>query len=273
MDSSAIKAISELSADAATAAQSHIPSELALAAIPNGVQLHNLEPYMAGRTRFRGKMTTDSIPDFVSYVKEREGGHGFIDAERLTASVFFNLGDTKNPGHADYTATLGLRILPAFKAMSDNDGEAMSQREVIEFIEDWSHIFGAYKEGDDGAISSIPLAKAVAAIRRIKIEAKSQSETVERNFAQSQSRLDSVEASSDEGLPDVLTFQTVPYHGLSARTFHLRLSILTGGRDPALKFRVIGLDQHKEDIAQEFKSLLISEVGDAATMTIGKFTP
>ena len=271
MDNTAIKAISKLSAEAATAVQVELPD--GVAAVPQGIGLVNLEPFQQNRSRFRGKMRTDSIPDFVSYVKARSGGEGYIDADKLTATVFFNLGTTEEPGHGDYTATLGLRIMPAFKAILDHDGTACSQREVIEFIEDWSHLFGAYKEDSDGESEIISLAKAVAAIRKVKIEAKSATETTEGNFRQAQSRLDSVEASSDEGLPDVLTFKTEPYHGLQVRTFALRLSILTGGREPALKFRVIGLDQHREDIAQEFKRLLIEEVGDAATMTIGHFAP
>ena len=82
-----------------------------------------------------------------------------------------------------------------------------------------------------------------------------------------------MEASSDDGLPDILTFTTEPYLGLQSRTISLRLSILTGGREPALKLRILSEDQLYADIAQEFKAKLIEEVGDAATMLIGDFKP
>src|SRR5690606_39613702 len=62
-------------------------SDLAhLVAVPNGVTLQNVEAQLAGRTRFRGKLTTSSIPDFVGYVKARADGHGFIDTENLGAT-------------------------------------------------------------------------------------------------------------------------------------------------------------------------------------------
>ena len=271
MDKSAIEAIQNSAAQAAQAVQPVLPEHLA--AVPNAVSLTNLEPFLQGRTRFRGRLTTDSIPDFIGYTKDRAGGAGFIDTDKLGATVFFNLGDKDSPGHADHTARLDLKATPAFAAMISADGVAHSQREVIDFIEDWSHVFAAQKEVEPGVFEKVPLAKALAAIRRVKIEAKSATETTEGNFRQAQSRLDSVEASSDEGLPDTLTFTTEPYFGLQTRTFAMRLSVMTGGREPALRFRVVGLDQAKEDIAQEFKALLLREVGDAATMTIGTFKP
>lgn len=274
MDKSAIEAIQDSSAAAAESAQSNIPGSIAhLVAIPNGVTLQNVEPHLSGRTRFRGKMVTTSIPDFVSYVKAREASHGFINTDKLGATVFFNLGDDENPGHADHTAHLGLQATPAYVAMLSAGGKAYSQRDALDFIEDWQHIIGAHREGDDSQFHAIPLARAIAAIRKVKIEAKSTAETTEGNFQQSRSVLESVAASSDEGLPDVLSFKTEPYLGLEPRTFFLRVSVSTTGSQPSLRFRVIGLDQIKEEIAQEFKALLLREVGDAATMTIGTFTP
>lgn len=274
MDKSAIEAIQESSAAAAKATQEQIPAGIAhLVAVPNGVDLRNLEAALAGRTRFRGKLTTTSIPDFVSYVKARSGGHGFIDTDKLGSTVFFNLGDAINPGHADHTARLTLQATPAYEAMLAAGGKAFSQREALDFIEDWSHLIGAHQVSDDGVFTAIPLARAIAAIRRVKIEAKATTENTEGNFQQTRSVLESVSASSDEGLPDVLSFLTDPYLGLRARAFKLRVSVSTTGREPSLRFRVIALEHEQDDIAKEFKALLLNEVGDAATMTIGTFTP
>lgn len=274
MDKTAIQAIQDSSAAAAKATQEQIPASIEhLVAVPNGVNLVNVEASLAGRTRFRGKLTTTSIPDFVKYVKDHEGAHGFIDTDKLGATVFFNLGDATAPGHADHTAALTLEPTTAFLAMLETKGEVYSQRDALDFIEDWQHLVGAHSEGEDGQFHTIPLAQAIAAIRRVKIEAKSTSEHNEGNFQQSRSVLESVAASSDAGLPDVLSFTTEPYLGLRSRRFHLRVSVSTAGREPSLRFRVIGLEQEKQDIAQEFKALLLSEVGDAATMTIGTFKP
>ncbi|UEW68411.1 hypothetical protein [Xanthomonas phage MET23-P3] len=274
MDKSAIEAIQDSSAAAAKATQEQIPAGIQhLVAVPNGVTLQNVEASLAGRTRFRGKLVTSSIPDFVTYVKNREGGHGFIDTDKLGATVFFNLGDADKPGHADHTARLTLQATPAYLAMLAAGGKAFSQRDALDFIEDWSHLIGAHQVSDDGAFSPIPLARAIAAIRKVKIKAESTTEQTEGNFQQSRSVLESVAASSDEGLPDVLSFRTEPYLGLPERTFHMRVSVSTTGREPSLRFRVIALEQEQDEIAKQFKALLLGEVGESASMTIGTFTP
>ncbi len=274
MDKSAIEAIQESAAAAARATQEQIPAGIGhLVAVPNSVTVRDVEHALAGRVRFRGKLTTDSISDFVAYVREHAGGHGFINTTKLGATVFFNLGDAEKPGHADHTATLLLTPTAAYTAMLATGGKAFSQRDALDFIEDWAHLIGAHNVSDDGAFSPIPLARAIAAIRKVKIKAESTSEHTENNFQQSRSVLESVAASSDEGLPDVLSFKTEPYLGLPERTFHLRVSVSTTGREPSLRFRVIALEQEQDEIAKQFKALLLSEVSDAATMTIGTFTP
>lgn len=275
MDKSAIEAIRDSSAEAAATAQAHVPSNIGhLVAVPNGVTLHNVEPSLPGRHRFRGKMKTTSIPDFVTYTKNHPGGHGFIDSGKtLGAVVFFNLGTIEDPGHADYLASLTLEPMKAYLAMLEAGGEAHNQRGALDFIEDWQHAIGAYGQSDDGDLVSIPLARAISAIRKVKIEESSKRENTEGNFKQERSVLESVEVSSDAGLPAILMFTTAPYLGLRERVFSLRVSVSTEGRIPTLRFRIIGLEQVQEDIAQEFKTLLLTEVGEAATMTIGTFTP
>lgn len=272
MDRTAIDAIQELSGDAARQVQNSLPQHVV--AVPAGINLSSLEKYLQGRSRYRGTMVTQSIPDFVSYVKAHAGGDGFIDAEDLEATVFFNLGTEAEPGHGDYTARLKLKATAEFQAMLQAGGKAYDQQAALDFIEDWSHLIGAAKLDDDGQVKDdIPLSRAIAAIRKVKIQATSSTETTQGTFHAAQSRIDSVEATSDAGLPDVLTFKALPYHGLRERTFLLRLSVSTSGPKPTLRFRVVGLDAVEEDIAREFKSLLLAEVGNAATMTIGTFTP
>lgn len=273
MDSTAIELIQQTAIDADGR---RLPAEVAhaVAALPANYELTSLEKYYPNRFRFRGRMTTESLADFVTYTKQHPGGHGFIVAAGLEATVFFNLGDVDKPGHADWSAGLAMKMTPAMSALRAINGRALDQRGVTDFLEDWSPLVRAYtQQRPNGEEEEVRLVQAVAAIRRIKIEAKSASETTQQNFKESQSRLDSVEASSDEGLPDVLEISTAPYFGLPVRDFRLRLSILTGGDKPMLKFRLIGADRHEEDIAQEFKSILLDEIGDAATMTIGEFRP
>lgn len=272
MDESAIKTIQQTAIDAA---MDRIPDGLSehLIALPKDYNLHDLERFLPNRLRFRGQFTTNSVADFTQYVKDNVGGQGFIraDSDGLESTVFFNLGDPEVPGHADWTAKLAMERTPAFDALLDFCNQPQTQREVIDFIEDWSHLLSAWKQGDGEDSEPISLTKAVAAIRKVKIKAQSESETQHHQFKNTQSRLDSVEASSDEGLPDLLTFTTEPYHGLPKREFDLRLSILTGGQVPALCLRIVAIERHTEEIGVQFKELLLSEIGDSAQMLIGGF--
>lgn len=272
MQKEAIELIQKTAIDAENI---RLPTELEniAVALPNDYSLRSLENFYPNRKRFRGKMNTDSITDFADHVKNNHGGHGFINSEDMTATVFFNLGTVDAPGHGDWTASLVMKKTPAYRALLDTDGECLSQREVIDFIEDWPELFQAYSEGNDGALTPIKLTKAVSAIRKVKIEQKSSSETTQGNFKAERSTLDSVEASSDEGLPDILTFTTPAYFGLPSREFKIRPSIVTGGIAPAIRLRIIGLQQHQEESTQDFKDVLRAAIGDAATMTIGVFTP
>ncbi|MCY1557308.1 hypothetical protein D9M68_941520 [compost metagenome] len=85
--------------------------------------------------------------------------------------------------------------------------------------------------------------------------------------------MDRIEAESQDRLPDALHFAVVPYEGLIERSFTLRLSILTGGDKPALKLRWVGEELQREEIAQEFKVALSTNIGEAATLYLGSFNP
>jgi uncharacterized protein YfdQ (DUF2303 family) len=271
MDRSAIDLIQQTAIDANANRLPRALDEVAVT-LPKEYTIHDLERYGATRRRFRGTFSTKSLPDFVAYVKRTPNGQGFIDDEQLAARVFFNLGDVDAPGHADWQAYLDLPTTPAYDGLLAVVDKPLTQRNVSDFIEDWLPNLGAFTEDDDKSVE-IPVRRAVAAIRKIKIEAKNITETQRENFRAAQSSLDSVEASSDAGLPDVLTFTATPYLGLAVRTFRLRLSILTGGPEPRLVLRIIGKEQMDAEIAEEFKALLLREVGDAAPMSIGSFDP
>ena len=271
MDSSAIKLIQDTAVDAQ---KIRLPSQLDGIAVlvPDNYTLKGIEGFLPNRLRFRGRFHTNSITDFIEYVKSHPGDKGFIDTDELSAKVFFNLGNQEKPGHADWTAKLEAKKTSEFQALLRANANAMSQSETVDFIEDWSHLLGAFKLTPNGEHADLSISKVISAIRKIKIDAKSTTEVTQENFRAQTSRLDSVEASSEEGLPDFMTFTAVPYMGLSPRAFSLRLSIMSGGSSPRLKFRIVGLEKQREEIAQEFKALLSKEIGDAAQMTLGTFT-
>jgi len=271
MDGDALKLIQNTAVDANG---KRVPAgyESRIAALPNGYTFVDLEEYDPGRRRFRGVLSTTSLADFVQYVKANKNAQGFVSDNKAQATVFFNLGDAEDAGHADHRAMLELERTVPFTALLDSAHHAMTQSELIDFLEDWQHLIVPFSEGVDGSFTDGKLSWAVSAIRRIKIAEGSTTETVENNFAKAQSRLDSVEATSDMGLPAGFRFLVTPHLGLSERNVLLRLSIKTGHRVPMLQLRIIQGEQLKEDIQQEFKSVLLRELSDVP-MTIGKFTP
>lgn len=276
LDESALRFIGD---QAIAATSNRVPDGIDAIALPQDHNLHNLEPYRALRSRFRGALATADLASFVDYVTKLGAGRGFInaDAGKLSAKVFFNLGDASTPGHADWHATLSPKATAAYAALCAVNGKRHDQRELIEWIEDWAAAGGisAIAQDDDFASANYygALSKAVSAIRQVTIKATNEQETTQGNFTASRSSLDSVEAKSRLDLPAGFRFSCVPFLGLPEREFLLRLSVLTSSKDPVLVLRVVQFEAQQEAIAQDFKEVLIREIGDAATLTIGTFTP
>lgn len=265
MDANAIEKIESLALAAAGA--NRIDADTP--AVILGGNIKTLEHLQSGRSRFRGAFTTNALSEFAGYVKAHTGGHGFIDADEFSARVFHNLGDTVEPGHADWTSTLTLEPTAAYAALQTIEGRALTQKQVVEWVEDWSSQLRAKFGAESDAVS---ITQALAAIRNLTISAKSDVTHTDKDFGASRSALEEIEAKAQGGIPSHLLFTCEPYLGFSSREFALRLSVVTGDK-PALTLRIVSKEAVAEDIAREFKSRLLEEIGDAATMTIGNFTP
>lgn len=267
MDKSAIQMLQQTAIDAD---RLRIPPELdkRLIALPNDYNLHDLEAYHPERAQFRGTFDTQSIADFVAYVRAR-GGEGYIDADRHQATVFFDLGTKDNPGHARHRANLTLNKTAAYHALLQACGTKLDQRTLVDWLEDWSPNLLAFAQ--DGA--HITLSNAVAAVRQVTIASKKETENTEGDFNAARSTLEEVEARSRLGLPAAFTFECEPYLGLPSRVFRLRLGVLTSHDKPTLTLRIVQKEAQDEAIAQDFKRVLIEEIGDKAPLTIGTFKP
>lgn len=239
-------------------------------AIVLGENIRSLEPYLEGRSRFRGKFSTATLDDYVAYLKRHNGGSTFIDSKDMKATTLLNIGTDEKPGHCDWTASLALEPTAAYAALNKIEGQPQKQRSLVEWVEDWVSLLSAEKDGE-----VMPIGTAVAAIRELTIDAKKSTTSTDRDFGASKSSLEEVEARAKVGLPTSLIFDTAPYLGLKARAIRLRLSVVGGtqGDPPLLVLRIVGKEQLVEDIATEFKQKLIAAIGDAATVTIGSFSP
>lgn len=241
------------------------------AALPKDVAIHDLEHLLPERTRFRGTFKTHSPEDFVNYSKSYadNGAEAFIDSDAMTATTILNLGNLTAPGHADSQAILKLKETAAYTALNSIDGSAKTQQALAEWCEDWrDHLSG--RTGDDQVLTS---KQVVAALRRVTIKATGTAEHTEGHLEGSRSLMENVEASSgSERLPAFILFDCQPYSGLAQRTFAMRLSLKTVDSKVLLTLRLCRPEQHTEEMAEEFASMLQEHLGNELPVTIGTFS-
>lgn len=270
-----VDALNQITATHAAATGKQLDTCTPAILLPENYSVESLERLQICRSRFRGSMATNSLPDFCAYVEQRQPGTateadpaGFIDQVQMTCKVFFNLGDEANPGHADDTASLKLMPTAAFAALRAIAGQRLGQSQLAEWIEDWA----AYLQVVGAQGESIPVGVAVQKIRTITVKATAERTSTENNFSAGRSAMDQVEAAHAEQQPADLLFTCHPYEGLQPRIFTLRLSILTGDK-PQLVARWVQQEAQEEEIAQEFKEVLREQIGAFTHLTLGNFNP
>ncbi|MDE8801917.1 DUF2303 family protein [Citrobacter freundii] len=241
------------------------------ALLPEGTGVESLERFSLERFRFRGAMTTTSIDDFARYSKgyasASEPARCFIDADNMTASSVFNIGTLDNPGHADNVASITLKKTAPFRALLQIDGQRLKQKQIAEWLEDLSDYLLAF----DADGNTMQISQAAQAVRRITIQQATQQDNETSDFAGKKSLMQSVEASSKDVMPVAFEFKCVPYEGLGERRFSLRNSLLTSD-EPCFVLRIIQLEAQEEEIANEFRDLLISKFeGESVETFIGNF--
>jgi len=259
MDQTAIKQIqqSEATAETNAALRSGLDSDVPLAALHKDFSVANLEPYMPYRTRFRGKMSTAIIDDFVRYVKDSSKGFSgpacFINPNKMSATAIFNLGNVASPGHADFTAQLSLEMTAEFKALLSANGQKKTQKDLAEWAEDWRQFITFYDQSSE----EIDARTAIGAIRRLTIESSRKVNHEVGDFNANRSALESIEAKSDNATPPAsFTFTCNPYNGLPVHSFSCRISILTSGDTPMLSFRIKQQEYEEEQVSLGFLAIL-----------------
>lgn len=239
-------------------------------ALPTDFTLHDLEKYLPRRRHARGTMTTSSVPDFAAYVLQHkeEGAAAFVSQKQMAAIVVLNLGVPDMPGHCDNLAKLQPEQTAAFKALLQvaSNGVGLTQKVAAEFLEDWQTFIKAFADGEP-----VEMPKAIAAVRNITIEALQRRQAEEQQLRAERSTFESVAAKSSETLPTRFEFTCIPFHGLKARTFALRLGILTSQKDPTLTLRIVNHEQHAEDMAAELAQLVREALQDSIPTLQGTY--
>jgi uncharacterized protein YfdQ (DUF2303 family) len=266
-------AIQKIAEQALAAAGHDLPKVQGIghvAALPEGMRIHNIEQYMENRASFRGTLSTHLPAEFSSYVKDH-GGTVFIDGENMRAAAIFDLGDADRPGHCRHQAKLALRKTSAYTALLGLAGghSALSQRDLSDWLEDWRDNLRVLSLSGE----EMHIMHAVKAVRTVTIESVSKLNSTVHETGASRSAFEEVEAKSEVGLPHGFEFTCVPFEGLPARTFAVRLNVLTSGQAPTFKPRTVQLEAQQEAIAEDFKLLVSGVVGDSAKVIVGVFDP
>ncbi|WP_226647965.1 DUF2303 family protein [Microbulbifer variabilis] len=256
MDQSAVKEIKQCQTVATLDAAIHGKQlQTPILAAPIDFKLHDLEGYLPGRTRLRGAMHTTALKDFIEYsLGHHCAGSSacFVNPERMSAETIFNLGNSTQPGHADFSAEVALVKTAEYRALLGINGERLSQKHLAEFMEDYTDNIVCYSA--DG--ETINNSKAIAAVRRLTIESSRKEDHSVEDFKSSRSALENIEARSDEGLPAGFIFECEPYNDLKLRAFDLRLSVITGREAPMLSVRIKRLEAIQEDMGRELETKL-----------------
>lgn len=241
------------------------------AALPNNFEIKDLEKFMPTRRRVTGNMATSVVADFSKYAElnKEEGAAIFIDPKSMSATAVLNMGTPAKPGHCDNTTTLTAERTAAYSALLQitQRNQSYGQKDIAEFIEDWSGIIKCQKDGD-----AILNNKAIAAIRSITIEALRKIGNEEKNLSATRSAFEKIEATSEHTIPTEIAFSCVPYKGLSERSFNMRLSILTGSDKPSIVLRIIKAEEHEEQMAGELADLVSEAISEGMPVMIGKFS-
>lgn len=238
------------------------------------IELGNIDRFLDARTRKRGTFSTDDLDSFGEFVEV----HGtaanteiFIDKTAMKAMAVLNFGDDNYPmGHCDFCAVLTAKPTKVYEKITDlHHHGRVSQKDFAVFLEDWGGQFVALDEnGED-----IPMKKAIAVIRDMKIDELAESTSQVGNFRESRSRLETVAVKSQAGLlPAYFEIKNTLYETLSVpKTVRLRLSINTANGKPEFALSIVGYELLTDELANDFLQAVKNELDSEFCLFFGKF--
>lgn len=246
------------------------------AVLPDGMKIHNLEPFMKRRNTFRGLYKTRSIRDFLHACDQHKTGACYINPDEMTAAVIFDIGNEKAPGHCENRARLVMKATAAYLALDKIHSQRISQQDLAEFIEDWSDVISLAASNQIAMLSM----EAVAAVRRVTVTTKQVGEHQVESFSQKKSGIEELDArSGEEDLPGFLYFSCVPYEGLNSYTFNFRISLVieNQGREgvkaePKFILRPIKMEETVEQMGDEMFNIIDAGLPDLDCF-LGEFNP
>lgn len=238
------------------------------------IKLDVSDRYLNGRTRQYGKFVTDSLKSFSEFVRV----HGtpshtkiFLDRKNMVCEAVLNFGDDNYAmGHCDFRAVLSSNRTKVFDKMVEMHWRGrIEQKEFATFLEDWGSEIVAY---DENGIE-IPMKKATAIVRDMKIDEMVETASQVGNFRESRSRLETVAVKSQAGLlPAYFELNDNLYQTLRAiKTVKMRLAIATTNGKPKFTLSVVGYELLSDELANDFLDVVKEELGGEHPLFFGDF--
>lgn len=248
--------------------------------LPPGATLERAE-YFAARPRFhRHHYETERLIDFVNYTRKAAATCAesrpavYVRPDGSSARAVFDHGAHGAAEWGHHRASLKLRPTPAWAAAQTMANGVRSQQQVIDWMEDWGAGTLTAHQADG---TEVEFTRAVAALRRVKIEARASSVSVEGNMARQRSALESIEASGDtDTLPAYFVLHSPLYVGTCELAIVMRLGVRETDGKPALALRIVGQDRLAEETSAWVEAYLVEHLGQSldgvyvGTLEIGK---
>lgn len=247
--------------------------------LPPGASLQRAEQF-AGSPRFhRHHYATERLADFVAYAKaaaipmSSDHPTAYVRPDGSGALAVFDHGDSDEPQWGHHTATLKLKPTPAWQAALMTASTTRTQQQVIDWLDDWAtHITAHAQDGAD-----IDNRRAIAALRRVKIEARGTVVNVEGDMSRQRSAMESIEASGDtDTLPTYFVLHSPLFVGTNPLEIVIRLGVRDADGKPVLALRIVGAERLAEETSAWVEQHLQTELGEhmagvyVGTLEIGK---
>lgn len=256
MEAKAIEAL--LNAGANLAQLDRLPP--GAVSLPQLWQIIDTEKFQAAPLRHRRTFTTTRLNDFLAYSKQRVGSQSaiFIAPDLSNVVAIINHGSQSTPDWGDDTAKLEMKHSPAFRALQAATQRELSQQQLIDLLEDWG-ADGLSALGDDAV--PIPIPRAIAAVRRVKIEAKAATTVEQGTMRAARSSMEEIEATgADDALPALLRLWAPMFESTDPRIVNARISVLTGSDKPRFALRLLQIDAIQQEIAREVEAAVRQEL-------------
>lgn len=252
MDSTGIKQIQETA---------NIPGlieqlvDLPVALVPESMSLKTIEHYLDNPIRRRFTFRTSRLADYIQYIKDNQTDTALTtilpEDVRMSSQTIFDFGTNDKPLHCENQAALGLKPTPDYAAALKAMDKRFSQRDIAEWIEDWSPNLAIFDKNGE----QMDQQQASEALRRLTIEQVRSTKSDVGDFSEGMTISEQIEAKNQNRIPARIIFNAKPYLGFTEQQFTLRVSLLTDG-NVDIRLRPIGLEILQDMIAEEFADMI-----------------